>query len=283
MSLLRSDRRLSLFYAAAAILGVAALASSISGVEPRSGLRLGLTHLGSPLDPALDQTADPPSALFRWLAEIVRFAFFALLPPSLLYLIVSPSARRRVLTQVLSLVLVSYLVLSISPSLRAAVPALPSPQAPGAGGQAAATVLDGGVPPRWLLVGVSSFIALGLLAAGYWIVRRNRMGSDPRIGELRQALRALGRGQSDLESLIYQAYRTLCEASGEQRGIRRAQTMTPREYQAALVRAALPNGPIARLTSLFEKSRYGRETLSQEDEQVATTALSAILQEIEQT
>jgi hypothetical protein len=59
--------------------------------------------------------------------------------------------------------------------------------------------------------------------------------------------------------------------------------MTPREYQAALVRAALPNGPIARLTSLFEKSRYGRETLSQEDEQVATTALSAILQEIEQT
>jgi hypothetical protein len=133
------------------------------------------------------------------------------------------------------------------------------------------------------VVGVSSFIALGLLAAGYWVVRRPRKVSDSRIGELRQALRALDRGQSDLESLIYQAYRALCEVSGERRGIRRAQAMTPREYQAALERAALPVGPLARLTSLFEKARYGREKLGQEDEQVATAALRSILQEIEQT
>jgi predicted small integral membrane protein len=259
VSLLRSDRRLSLLYAAAAILGVAALASAIPGVEPRSGLRPGFTALSSALDPALDQTSDPPSSIFRWLAAIVRFVFFALLPPSLLYLVVSPNARRRVLIQVLSLLLVSYLVLRISPSLRAAVPAPHSPQGPGAAGQAAATVLEGGLPPRWLVAGVSSFIALGLLAAGYWVVRRARKVSDPRIGELRQALRALDRGQSDLESLIYQAYRTLCEVSGERRGIRRAQAMTPREYQAALELAALPSGPLARLTSLFEKaSTVGR-------------------------
>ena len=283
MSLLRSDRRLSLLYAAAAILGVAALASGISGVELRSGLRLGFTDLSSPLDPTTDQSIDPPSEILRWLAAIVRFVFFALLPPSLLYLVVSPNARRRVLIQVLSLLLVSYLVLRISPSLRAAVPAPHSPQGPGAAGQAAATVLEGGLPPRWLVAGISSFIAVGLLAAGYWVVRRASKVSDPRIGELRQALRALDRGQSDLESLIYQAYRTLCEVSGERRGIRRAQAMTPREYQAALERAALPSGPLARLTALFEKARYGREKLGQEDEQVATAALRSILQEIELT
>jgi len=58
--------------------------------------------------------------------------------------------------------------------------------------------------------------------------------------------------------------------------------MTPREYQAALERAALPNGPIAHLTSLFERVRYGREALGQKDEQLATAALRSILQEIEQ-
>ncbi|HLE03600.1 MAG TPA: DUF4129 domain-containing protein [Anaerolineales bacterium] len=103
------------------------------------------------------------------------------------------------------------------------------------------------------MAGVSSFIALGLLAEGYWVLR------------------------------LYQAYRTLCEVSCERRGIRRAQTMTPREYRAALERAALPNGPLARLTALFEKARYGREKLGQEDEQVATAALRSILQEIELT
>jgi hypothetical protein len=132
------------------------------------------------------------------------------------------------------------------------------------------------------VVGVSSFIAFALLAAGYWMVRRTRKVSDPRIGELRQALRELDRGQADLESLVYRAYRTLCEVSAERRGIRRAQAMTPREYQAALERAALPNGPIAHLTSLFERVRYGREELGQKDEQLATAALRSILQEIEQ-
>ncbi len=282
MSLLRSDRRLTLLYAAAAILGVAALASALSGVELRSGLRVGFTNLSSALDPALDPSTDPASAIFRWLAAIVRFVFFALLPPSLLYLIVSPSARRRVLFQVLSLLLVTYLVLRISPSLRGPASALPPLPAAGAGEQAAAPVLDAVLPPRWLVVGVSSFIALALLAAGYWMVRRTRKVSDPRIGELRQALRELDRGQADLESLVYRAYRTLCEVSAERRGIRRAQAMTPREYQAALERAALPNGPIAHLTSLFERARYGREELGQKDEQLATAALRSILQEIEQ-
>ena len=80
-------------------------------MELRSGLRLGFTDISSPLDPTTDQSADPPSEILRWVAAIVRFVFFALLAPSLLDLVVSPNARRRVLIQVLSLLLASYLVL----------------------------------------------------------------------------------------------------------------------------------------------------------------------------
>ena len=279
----RSGRFLTLIYSAVAILGVTLLASTISGVERRSGLRLEFGDLTSPFDPALVQRTDSTSAIFRWLAAIARFVFFALLPPSVLYLIVSPSARRRVLIQVLSLLLVSYLVLSISPSLRAQVPALPPPEVAGAGGPEPASGPEAAAAPRWLIGGISSLVALAVVAAGYWIVRRTRRVADPRIDELRQALRDLDRGQRDLESVIYQAYRALCEVREERRGIRRAQAMTPREYQAALERATLPRGPVASLTVLFERARYGRERLSRKDEQAATAALRSILQEIEQS
>ena len=282
MGFLRSDRRLTLIYAAAAILGVAALASVLPGLALRSGVRLSLVGLTAPLNPALSLRTDPPSAILHWIALIARFVFFVLLPPSLLYLIVSPSARRRVLFQVLSLLLVSYLVLSISPSLRAQTTSPPPPQAAGVEGAEPAIAPVEVSPPRWLIVGISSMVALVLLAAGYWMVRRARNVADPRIGELRQALKTLEQGPSDLEGVIFGAYRTLCEVLAERKGIRKRPVMTPREYQATLEHAALPSSPLASLTSLFERARYGREKLSQEDEWAASAALRSILREIEQ-
>ena len=114
------------------------------------------------------------------------------------------------------------------------------------------------------------------------MVRRARKDADPRIGDLRRALRDLEGGPSDLESVIFQTYRTLCRISGAHKGIRKTPVMTPREYQAALERAAVPSDPLAELTSLFERARYGQEKLDQEDEQAATAALRLIIKEIEQ-
>jgi len=281
MRFLRPDRRLTLIYAAAAILGVVALASAVSAIELRGGLRLPLASLTGPLDPSLGQRTDPPSAILHWIVLIARFAFFVLLPPSFLYLIVSPGARRRVLFQVISLLLVSYLVLSISPSLRAQTSAAPPPEAARAEGAEPANTPVDVIAPRWLIVGISSMVTLALLAAGYWLVRRVRNAADPRIGELRQALKRLEHGSSDPESEIFHAYRTLCEVSEARKGIRKKPVMTPREYQATLENAALPSNPLASLTSIFERARYGKEILDQEDEQAASAALRSILREIE--
>jgi len=248
----------------------------------RSGLRLPFASLTGPLESGLGQRTDPPAAILQWLALIARFVFFILLPPSLLYLIVSPTARRRVLFQVLSLLLVSYLVLSISPSLRAQAPAPPPSQAVGAEGAEAASSAADPIPPRWLVVGISSTVVLGLLAAGLWMVRRARSVADPRIGELRHALQVLEDGSTDLESVVFRAYRTLCEVSEARKGIPKRPVMTPREYQATLEKAALPSSPLADLTSLFERARYGKEKLNREDERAASAALRSILREIEQ-
>ena len=40
--------------------------------------------------------------------------------------------------------------------------------------------------------------------------------------------------------------------------------------------------PLAELTSLFERARYGQEKLDQEDERAASAALRLIIKEIEQ-
>jgi len=278
----RTDRRLTLVYSAAAILGVAALATVVSGMELRSGLRLPFGSFPGPPDPGLAQRSDSPAAILHWLGLIARFVFFILLPPSLLYLIVSPSARRRVLFQVLSLLLVSYLVLSISPALQAQVATPPATRAVGGEGAEAAGPAADPIPPRWLIVGISSMIALGFLAAGMWLVRRSRNTPDPRISELHQVLRVLEQGSTDLEGVILRAYRTLCEVSEARKGIRKRPVMTPREYQATLEQAALPSIPLSELTLLFERARYGKEKLDRKDEQAASAALRAILREIEQ-
>ena len=282
MKFLGWDRRLTLLYAAAAIIGVVALASVVSGLQLRSGLRLPTGLLAGPFDPGLGRGTDPPSAILHWLALIARFVFFVLLPPSLLYLLVSPNARKRVLYQVFSLVLVSYLVLSISPSLIAQnLPPPPSQPAAPEGAESASTPFDP-IAPRWLIVGISSIAATALLAGGYWMVGRARKDADPRIGDLHRALRDLEGGPSDLESVIFQTYRTLCRISDARKGIRKTPVMTPREYQAALERAAVPSDPLSELTSLFERARYGQEKLDQEDERAASAALRLIIKEIEQ-
>ena len=50
----------------------------------------------------------------------------------------------------------------------------------------------------------------------------------------------------------------------QQRGIRRHQAMTPREFVVYLEEVGLPTEAVMRLTELFEQVRYGAKSLSQD-------------------
>ena len=94
----------------------------------------------------------------------------------------------------------------------------------------------------------------------------------------RWALDALDRGVS-LENVIYRAYFQLCTTSSNRLGVSRHPDMTPTEYEQVLAGTGMPTSPLASLTRLFEKARYGSATLSEDDEREAVATLRLILGE----
>ena len=55
--------------------------------------------------------------------------------------------------------------------------------------------------------------------------------------------------------------------------------MTLTEYEQVLAGSGMPISPLASLTRLFEKARYGSATLGEDDEREAVAALRLILGE----
>jgi hypothetical protein len=135
--------------------------------------------------------------------------------------------------------------------------------------------------PGWVFVIASIAIAallaaIAVLAYRRFLVQRN---SDRVLdAEARWALDALDRGV-ELESVIFRAYHQLCTTSSDRFGVSRHRDMTPTEYEKVLGRSGLPTSPLARLTRLFEKARYGFAVLDENDEQEAVAALKLILGE----
>jgi hypothetical protein len=62
----------------------------------------------------------------------------------------------------------------------------------------------------------------------------------------------------------------------QQRGISRAQTMTPREFELELKGVGLPGGDVEELTRLFESVRYGARAADEQQERQAVACLTAI-------
>jgi hypothetical protein len=63
----------------------------------------------------------------------------------------------------------------------------------------------------------------------------------------------------------------------QQRGIRRDQAMTPREFAIFLEEAGLPVEAVGRLTRLFEQVRYGAKVPDRREEAQALASLEAVV------
>jgi hypothetical protein len=64
----------------------------------------------------------------------------------------------------------------------------------------------------------------------------------------------------------------------QQRGIRRHQAMTPREFATFLEEAGLPTEAVRRLTELFEQVRYGAKSPGRDEGAQALACLETIVE-----
>lgn len=274
------------------VLGLVGLASGLSSLD---------FSAGKPM-PSLDlfpsrPSTGSPGATPTGFADIIRIflgvVFWVLLPLSLVYVILSAEARRKLwrnLLLVASTLAFGYLLVRIIRMLDVRPPEEQRPpMAPGSGAAETRSVEPPDFvsqPPDWIIVLISGavFAVIGLLVWRVWQGRQDGQSDDELQDELAQeagsALDAIRSGQ-DLSNVVVRCYRDMERSVQRAYGLNRRASMTPREFERRLVGAGLEAEAVRRLTRLFEHARYGHKDVDAADEADAEACLAAIAGRVE--
>lgn len=263
----------------AVLIALVALAAGLSGLRFQPGRAM------PTVEPQVRNPAPSPwggwAISLTFLRPVLFFILWVVLPISLVYALFSPRAWRRALGDALTLaglVVVLYYLIR-SPALSQLMGG--SSSLGPAGETSGPTTAAGAGPPVWL---APLFMAAVFLALALWQARRWRRGRAitvlQRLARESQAALDQLRGGADLKDVVIRCYQEMSQVLQEQRGIQRQETMTPREFERQLVAAGLPAEPVAQLTRLFERVRYGSQSPGQEAEEAAVACLTAITQAV---
>ena len=237
-----------------------------------------LTQLRRPAGPVTTSSSDT----LIWAA---RCLFWVGLPLTIIYSIVSPEARRRLLRMLpalIGVVLLAYALNRIPREPRQQeIETPPIGGLPEAGLSLPPTPAYIADPPQWLLISVNVLVGL-IIAATIWFIWRlfqRRKVESPQAHIVKEAERALSDLQTgkDFRNTIIQCYAAMSRVLKRDRHIARRRGMTVREFEAHLAGIGIEDEHIHRLTRLFEGVRYGGNETRGRDEREAMDCLNAII------
>jgi hypothetical protein len=262
-----------------AVLAIVLLSAGISNLElARSNFRA-----IAPQEAGQDIFASPGDILDEP-ASVANIAFSILLLIALLisivHFILSPEARKRVIQRFLRLFFILFAVYVIATRLGQRLNIENEPPELPVGAELLYLPIDeitAGIPP-WATY-LLSFTLLAIVAGVAWIIWQRSRKQPPALdlltGEARAALQELRSG-ADFKNTIIHCYYEMCTVVNRERGIRRPEGMTAREFERELARLGMPAEPVTQLTRLFEKARYGIRNPDLQDEKEAWDCLAAI-------
>ncbi len=271
-----------LLFSGLTIVALVLLASGLSDLEllPGRPLPRGTREAG---DVGSSLGGIPASELLYYVFMVIYGLAVVLLPFALIYVIVSPDARKRVIRSLGMMMwfLALYLLMRANPEFFQELQ-LQAGAAPFADNAAVPGVEFSASVPPWAVplatIGLALLLALGLVAIAWYIWRRSRRPASPLeqlAQEARQALVAL-EGGADVNDTVMRCYFEMSQILSQQRGISRSETMTPREFEIELKGAGLPDADVEQLTRLFESVRYGARVPDEQQERQAVACLTAI-------
>jgi hypothetical protein len=237
-----------------------------------------LTQLRQPTEPV----TDGGSGSLVWAA---RCLFWVGLPLAIIYSIVSPEGRRRLLRMLpifIGILLLAYALNRIPREpQQQEIETPPMGGLPGQGFSMPPTPEFIANPPPWLLITVNALIGL-LIAGAIWFIWRlfqRRKVESPQAHIVKEAERALIDLQAgkDFRNTIIQCYAAMSRVLKRDRHIARRRGMTVREFEAHLASTGIDDEYIHRLTRLFEGVRYGGNETRGRDEREAMDCLNAII------
>ena len=284
------NRRWTLLLAGLAIAAMVLLAAGLSSLELLPGSPAPRVSAPEEIEAGSQPALNPN--LIQLIVVILGFLSVLFVAFFVFYLLFSADAKKRLL---IALGLLLWLLMLYLVSQEGSPPAPQARQAPVstvAPTLAPSTSLPPGVevpaidvtirPPSWLVwLGAITLalLAVGVVSAIAWLVWSRGRGAPTPLQQLaEEAERALGALQAggDVNDTIMRCYFQMSEILEQERGIARRRAMTPREFERALQGSGLPREPVALLTRLFEKARYGAAAPAAGDEQQAITCLAAI-------
>jgi len=280
-----------LFLLSIAVITATLLAGSLTQLEllpgeefPLGAILQAFRSEGRPVFPSIPV----PVNIMRLLIACVWLLFIL----SIIIFIISPEARRDMLKRIMRFILLFLLIYGLMHVMQDLVqqpePQIQEPGASGELGEEPVEPLPAPPdfvvnPPGWFVTGVTIFLICLLLGIGWFIWRYfSRLGDEPatleRLAhEAQEALKGLQAG-ADLRDVIMRCYFEMSQILNNERGLRRQQAMTPREFETYLAESGLQSEHIQRLTRLFESVRYGNKSPGRQEEQEAITCLTVISQ-----
>lgn len=287
-----------LIFASIAVIAIFVLATSLSNLELLPGnltlleqlLRQLLAKLF--LDEMEYTTPTGGGQVLLFFLRVVYTFVLVGLPFAIVYFIISAEFRKRFikLTSSLAIVWVGlYLWIRVLEFLKAkkesGTPQVLVDSSPKAeGGWESLTEFT--PAPSQPLILFSSFVLAVLLALlltyVVWLTwyRRHPPETCP-LDNLAEAVQnALDAFQvgGDFTNIIVRCYAEMSQALEEQRGIRRKEAMTAREFENLLYETDLPHEPVRQLTRMFEDVRYGAKTPDEDEERQTIASLAAIVE-----
>jgi hypothetical protein len=277
------------------LLAMFVLAASLKGMKLSEGQHIPLDKL-FPTTLSQSSESTPDVALIEKILQIISIILWAIVPFYIIYLILSPAARKQFLKDVARLIPFMILMLILFNALdnmqkQAATPtphgmAIPN-GAVNLGTLAPSTDFKfDSNPPEWavtMTVVIIGVIATGLLIGGFYFfyrMRREKQESAAplrKMGEEAQSAIDLIQGGGDLRDVIIRSYLEMTRIVQENRNLHRSVSMTPSEFEAYLTGRGLPQDPVHNLTQLFEKVRYGAAKPGYQEESTAIASLTAIV------
>jgi hypothetical protein len=278
-----------LLFLAIALVALVVLAAGIAGLTMPPGTPFTLATG----DRAAQIVTPVPlsDAQMSTLARLIRIGMvviLALLPFSIIYMLLTKEGRRRLLPNLILFALLLLLARNLSGSMRATTDLNFLRGAQGLGANELGALPPpsefSGAVPAWLTAFTSLTLAafavlmIGLLV---WGLSRRRGQPAPmfleQIAEEAQGALAALQAGGDLRNAIIRAYREMNRVVFEARGVARAREVTPHEFEQQLQRAGLPAEPVHDLTHLFEEARYGAKEMGAAEEALAVASLTAII------
>lgn len=266
-------------------LTIFVLAASLSGVRLLPGHPFAIG--GEPTESSRELSGVPPLNLTPLWKIFMAIVLWVLFPLSIVYFLISAEARRRVLRDLVWVLATLVLVLLLMRAFTKRREALEQIRPPAEGDPVVPPefILRPGEfithPPGWFVFVISALVLIVVVGGLALLWRRLKDAPGEaldRLAEEAQAALDELRAGGDFRNAVLRCYHEMGRILGEERGVRRAKAMTPREFEERLEASGVRDEHVRQLTQLFERTRYGPEAPGPREEREAEACLRAIVE-----